>query len=79
MSTEAEARRVARAHAEVKIIREGDGELDADADALYWDRIPLDERAEFVWQLSLELHELSKPTEPYEPRPSRDVARVLGR
>ena len=78
-STEAEARRIARAKSEVKIFREGDGTLEADADALYWDRIPVNERAEFVWRLSLELHELSKPTEGYEPGLSRSVARVLGR
>lgn len=79
MSMDAAARRIARAHAEVRIIREGDGELAAEADALYWARIPVDERAEFVWRLSLELHELSNPTEPYEPRLSRSTARVLGR
>jgi hypothetical protein len=75
----AEARRLARAHADVRIIREGQGDLTAEADALYWDRIPVDERAEFVWRLSLELHELSNPTDPYEPRLSRSIARVLGR
>jgi hypothetical protein len=76
---DAEARRLARARAEVRIFRDGDGELELDADALYWDRIPVDERAEFVWRLSLELHDLSNPTEPYEPRLSRSTARVLGR
>jgi hypothetical protein len=33
----------------------------ADYDALFWDRIPVDERAEAVWQLSVELHELAEP------------------
>lgn len=79
MSTEAEERRIARAHAEVRIFREGDGDLEADADVLYWDRIPVDERAECVWRLSLELHDISNPTRRYEPRFSRSVARVLGR
>ena len=31
-------------------------------------QIPVDERAEFVWQLSLELHTLAHPGRPYEPR-----------
>ena len=56
-------RRVARATAEVRIFREGESEAEVDADALYWDRIPVDERAEFVWRLSLELHELSNPAQ----------------
>jgi len=34
----------------------GEQEAEADADALYWDRIPIDQRAAFVWQLSRELH-----------------------
>ena len=76
---DAAARRMARASTEVRIIREGDGERAAEADALYWDRIPVNERAEFVWRLSVELHELSNPTEPYEPGLSRSTARVLGR
>jgi hypothetical protein len=61
MSMDAEARKKARAGAQVRIIRDGDGDLAADADALYWDRIPVDERAEFVWRLSLEL---KRPFEP---------------
>jgi len=68
-----------RALAEVRIFRQDEREAEADADALYWDRIPVDERAEFVWRLSLELHELSNPTQRHEPRLSRSVARVLGR
>ena len=77
--SEAEARKAARASAEVRIFREDEFETQADADALYWDRIPIDERAEFVWQLSLELHQLATPHQRYEPRLSRSVARVLGR
>jgi len=38
----------------------GEEEAAADADALWWDRIPLDERAEFVWKLSVELHGLTE-------------------
>jgi hypothetical protein len=78
-SSEAEARKAIRALAEVRIFRQDEREAEADADARYWDRIPVDERAEFVWRLSLELHELSNPTQRYEPRLSRSVARVLGR
>jgi hypothetical protein len=75
----AEARKAARAAVEVRIFREDEAQAEADADALYWDRIPLDERAELVWRLSLELYELANPTHRYEPRLSRSVARVLGR
>ena len=78
-SPEAEARKAARAQAEVRIFGEDELEAEANADALYWDRIPIHERAEFVWRLSLELHELAHPTQHYEPRLSRSVARVLGR
>lgn len=74
---QAEARRIARGRAEVRIFRPGDEESEADADALYWDRIPVDERAEFVWQLSLELYALSNPATPYEPGLSRSVARIV--
>lgn len=73
----AEARRIARGRVEVRIFRPGDEESEADADALYWDKIPIDERAEFVWQLSLELHALSNPTAPHESGFSRSVARVV--
>lgn len=75
----AEARRRARAHAEVRVFRAGEGEAEADADALFWDRIPVNERAEFVWQLSLELYELAYPGRRYEPGLSRSVARVVRR
>jgi hypothetical protein len=74
---DAESRKAARAHAEVRVFRLGEQEAEADADALFWDRIPVDKRAEFVWQLSLELHALSNPEARYEPGLSRSVARVL--
>jgi hypothetical protein len=77
--SDAEARKAARARAEVRIFREEERDAEIEADALYWDRLPMEERAEFVWRLSLELHELSNPTERYEPRLSRSVARVFGR
>lgn len=74
-----EARRRARAHAEVRVFRPGDGQSEADADALYWDRIPVGERAEFVWHLSLEVYGLAHPEATYEPGFSRSIARVVGR
>lgn len=77
--SDAETRKAARARAEVRIYQEHESEAQAEADALYWDRIPVDKRAEFVWQLSLELHQLSNPAHSYEPGLSRSVARVLGR
>lgn len=76
---DAAARRLARAHAEVRVFRAGESEAEADADALYWDRIPQAARAAFVWQLSLELHALAHPGDPYEPGLSRSIARITGR
>ncbi len=75
----AQARRLARANADVRLVRAGDRESEADADALYWDRIPKDQRAAFVWQLSLELHALANPNTRYEPGLSRSVTRITGR
>lgn len=79
MATVAELRKAARANAEVRVFRTGDREAEADADALYWDRIPVDERAQFVWELSLEMHALAHPNQPYDPRLSRSTARIIGR
>jgi hypothetical protein len=76
---DAQRRKAARARAEVRIFRQGEHEAEADADALFWDKIPVDKRAEFVWQLSLELHALSNPEARYEPRLSRSIARVVRR
>jgi hypothetical protein len=47
---DASARKIARSSADVRIFRQGESEAEADADALYWDKIPIDERAEFVWR-----------------------------
>ena len=79
MPTEAELRKAARANASVRVFREGEEEAQADADAEFWNRIPINERAEFVWKLSLELHALAHPDRPYEPGLSRSVARLIGR
>lgn len=70
------ARRVARMNAEVRIFRAGEEEAMAEADALYWDRIPKNERATFIWQLSLEAFSLANPGGTYEARLSRSVARI---
>ena len=69
------ARRVARAGATVRVLRNGDHA--EEASALDWDQIPVDERAEFVWQLSLELHTLANPGYKYEPGLSRSIARFF--
>lgn len=55
----ADARRRARQACEVRVFRPGDEEAEADASALDWARIPLAERAEFIWQLSVELCRLA--------------------
>jgi hypothetical protein len=47
----------------------------ADYDALFWDRIPVDERAEAVWVLSKELHEIAHP-ESHERRLPRSSYRL---
>lgn len=79
MPTDAELRKAARAQAEVRVFRAGEREAEADADALYWDRIPIDQRAGFVWTLSLEMHALAHPDQPYDPRLSRSTARITRR
>jgi hypothetical protein len=79
LDLDAESRKAARARAEVRIFRQGEEDAEANADALFWDRIPVDERAEFVWQLSLELHALSNPEALYEPGLSRSVVRIVRR
>ena len=33
----------------------------ADFDALFWDRLPVEERAEALWELSEELHAIAHP------------------
>jgi len=69
-------RRLARAQAEVRVFRDEDAEARADADAAYWLRIPVERRAEFAWQLSLEAFALAHPTVSYEPGLSRSVVRI---
>jgi hypothetical protein len=55
MGDSAEERRRRRANAEVRVVRAGENEAaNAKFDAGYWLRIPVDKRAEFVWQLSVE-------------------------
>jgi hypothetical protein len=51
----------ARAQCEVRIFRAGQEEAEAEAGALFWDRIPVAQRAEFVWNLSVEIHGLAHP------------------
>ena len=57
----AELRRQARADWEVRKFGAGEQEAAADHDALFWDRIPADQRAEVVWELSTELFALANP------------------
>jgi hypothetical protein len=57
---DAAERKAARAHWESKVVGGGWEEM-ADEDALFWDRIPVDQRAEVVWQVSRELYELAEP------------------
>jgi hypothetical protein len=51
----------------------------AERDALFWDAIPVEERARVTWELSEELHKIAHPNEPHEPRLSRSIAVVTRR
>jgi hypothetical protein len=46
-----------------------------DYDVLFWDRLPVDERAEAVWNLSKELHAIAHP-ETHERRLPRSAYRL---
>ncbi len=55
----ADERRKRRASAEVCVLRpDQDEAVNARYDAAYWLRIPIDKRAEFVWELSVEMFSL---------------------
>lgn len=59
MAESAEERRRRRANAEVRVLRPGqDAAANAQHDATYWLRIPIDKRAELVWELSVEAFSL---------------------
>jgi hypothetical protein len=62
VSTTAEERRAARANWEIRVFR-GDAAFDEadEADEEFWLRIPVDERARAVWELSQELFALAEP------------------
>src|SRR5207302_10594038 len=56
-----EDRTSARRHWIIKVFRHGeDDEAMADSDALFWDAIPLSQRAAAVWDVSEEVHGLAK-------------------
>ena len=57
--------------------RDGDEERMTDDEALDWDRIPVDERAAFVWRLSQEVYSLAHPDAPAEPGLSRSVVSLF--
>jgi hypothetical protein len=72
-----EERKAARASWEVRVFRDGWQEM-AEYDALFWERIPVDQRAEAVWELSKELHAIAHP-ETHERRLPRSAYRVVRR
>lgn len=74
-----EERRQARARWTTRVFRPGDEELEANADALFWDSIPVDQRAEVTWRLSEELFELSRPGSKHERRLPRSAFRPVRR
>ena len=67
-------RKAARASWEGRVFRNGWEEM-ADFDALFWDRLAVEERAEAVWELSKELHAIAHP-ETHERRLPRSAYRV---
>jgi hypothetical protein len=48
-------------------------------DVLFWNAIPIEERARVTWELSRELHKIAHPDQTDEPRLSRSTARVTRR
>jgi hypothetical protein len=73
---DARERRGARASWEGRVFRNGWEEM-ADFDALFGDRLPIEERAEAVWELSKELHAIANPeTHAHERRLPRSAYRV---
>ena len=73
-AVDAAERKAARASWEGRVFRGGWEEM-AEYDALFWDRLPVDERAEAVWELSKELHAIAHP-ETHEPRLPRSAYRL---
>ena len=71
-----EPRTEARADWVARVIRPGDGSDEAALDAAYWARIPVDERAEAAWRLSLEMWRIAEPDVDHERGLSRYPARV---
>jgi hypothetical protein len=76
--SEAEERRRARASWEVRKFGAGAGEEAADYDALFWARIPPEDRAAAVWQQSVEAYSLTDP-EAGESRLPRSAFRLQRR
>jgi hypothetical protein len=73
----AAARREARKNWQTRVFRTW--EEAAELDVLFWDAIPVGERARVTWELSEELHRIAHPNEPHEPRLSRSIAVVTHR
>ncbi len=79
MSSAAEQRRAARANWSTNVFRgEHAWREMAEADEEFWLRIPVDERAQVVWELSRELFSLSEP-ESVERRLPRSAFRLTRR
>ena len=81
MDRDAEARRHARAAWTAQVFHAGEEELAADADAAFWDEIPIDQRAGVVWELSREAFSLSleKAESNAQPGSSRSIVRIVRR
>jgi len=79
MSLTAEQRRAARASWEIRVFRGPNMQAEMEAaDDEFWLRIPVDERARVVWELSQELFALAEP-ESLERRLPRSAFRLTRR
>lgn len=75
----AEQRRLARASWAVRVFQPGEEEAAEEADALFWDSVPMDQRAEMTWQLSCEMFQLAFPGAENERRLPRSSFCVVRR
>jgi hypothetical protein len=61
------------------VFRPGDEEAEVAMDTLFWDSIPIDQRAEVTWKLSEELFTLAFPESEHERRLPRSAFRLVRR
>ena len=78
MMDRARAERAVARKTELRVFRAGDEALEEDFELLYWDRIPMELRTAFVWQLSDELYgDRSERSAAPERRLSRSLTSIV--